>query len=297
MARGVSIGIAFSGLLSVANLAAAQSPSPDVRVKVDALASVQFSEGGSGRLRLFDLYGRPGTVGLTAQFESGLKAYLSQRLQRPVSGTDREFVDEVYLEDEGLWRVGKQVLPFGYRSTFFESALAVRGETNLILEGIPFVVAVCDAGPGRMRGVVGRVGSQSLSVSIAGGQHFGASASSFGLIRLPEAAPGRGRGYGLVAGGELIRRIGTYGLKIEVVSAQQGATVDDRNFTLWDVSMSGRGRNWRWEIGATRTNPVRNEILRLGASFRVDDRTSIEPVIRFRDGRISDGALQVRFRF
>jgi hypothetical protein len=280
-----------------ATAAHAQSPSPDVRVKVDAILSAQSSQGDGPRLRLFDLYGRPGTVGLTAQFESGLRAHLSQRLQRPVSGTDRDFVDEAYLEDEGIWRIGKQVLPFGYRSTFFESALAVRGETNLIFEGIPFVFAACDAGPGRMRGLVGRVGSQSFSASIAYGQHFGAAASSFGLVRFPDDAPGRGRGYGLIAGGELIQRVGTYGAKLEVISARDGRTAADRNFTLWDVAFSGRGRNWRWEVGATRTNPVRNEILRLGASFRVDDRTSIEPVIRFRDGRVSDGAIQVRFRF
>ncbi len=286
-------GIAFCFLIGVAHAQA-----PDVRVKVDLIGSLRYERGGSSFLRGYDIYGRPGTVGLTLFLESGLRAFASQRIQRPDFGTDREVIDEIYVEDEGLWRVGKQYLPFGYRSTMAESAVAVRGDTNLIFEGLPIAIAFADAGRGRASGFAGRIGSSQLNASVMVGQNFGGAASSLGILRRPELAPGNGRGYGLIYGIESINRIGQYTLKLEGLVLSRGETELDEGQTIWDLSLARRlNRFDRAEIGFTRGVQSGTELVRFGATFRVDDRTTFEPVIRLRRGTYHDVAIQIRFRF
>src|SRR5207253_1549758 len=119
---------------------------------------------------------------------------ISQKFAKIPNDPDRDLLDQYYLEDEGIWRIGKQYLPFGSGRFLHESVLAVRGDTQLVLEGLPIVAAAVDNGKGRQRGFVGRIGSR-LGLSFALGSHFGINATSFTLVRRPEDSPGVGHGY------------------------------------------------------------------------------------------------------
>jgi hypothetical protein len=283
-------------LIAIGSLGFGQTP--DVRFKVDALASVRFERSSSAILRGYDIYGKPGTVGLTLVLDAGLRTFVSQRIQRPEAGMDRELLDEFYVEDQGIWKVGKQYIPFGYRSIISESVLAARADTNLLFEGLPISLAFLDAGDGRQSGVAARVGSPQWSASILAGDHFGENAASFGVIRRPELARSRGRGYQRIYGAEFIQRVGKFTFRVEGVAAERPNSAQDDGFTVWDSTATIQTRRGLgFEFGYSRVVQTAQNFVRLGATSRLDERTTFEPVIRFRDGKFYDAAIQLRFRF
>lgn len=119
--------------------------SPDVAVRVDANINYIVSTGASNRARWFDATGRHSVVGLGITLEPGYYILLTERMQRIKDDPDRQNLDEAYIEDPGLWRVGRQYLPFGSGRIFRESAFALRGNIDVI-KGAPVSVAACDNG-------------------------------------------------------------------------------------------------------------------------------------------------------
>jgi hypothetical protein len=224
------IGLAALGACAVT----ASAQIPDVIIKIDPLLHYREVPRGKDTLRGYDSLGNYGTVGLSFNLEPGFQVVVSQRLQKIKGNADGDQLDLLYIEDRGLWRVGKQILPFGRNQLLRESVYAARFETTLGSEAFPAVFAACDAGPGRQSGFTGRIGTR-FGASFAIGEHFGIDASSFTSIRFPEESPGRGRGYNQIIGVDFAQNVGSLKFRAEHVWLQVGQTPQDENNEVTDV--------------------------------------------------------------
>ncbi len=148
---------------------------------------------------------------------------VAQRLQRIPNDGDEEQLDQYYVEDPGLWRLGKQYLPFGRGLLLRESGRAARGDTNLIFQNLPISAAICDNGRDRTRGVFGRVGS-TVGVSFAVGNNIGIQGTSLNAVRRPEDNPGAGRGYKFALGVDGAKRFWIFTVQGEVLALRRGHT-------------------------------------------------------------------------
>jgi len=279
-------------LLLVPGVALAQVP--EVALFVEGAPTVAFRHGSRPQLTWYDLDGRPSLVGLRMILESGHRVYVAQRLQRIDASGDPDGIDEYYIEQRGSWRAGKQLLPFGRRNFVREYALAARLDTELIVDAVPISIAYCDAGPGRNRGVVGRVG-RTLGASFAIGNHFGIQATTLAQLRGLAAAPGEGGGYRMAVGADLslpfAGGIGT----VEFVALRDGESASDEDMAAslvelaWEAPFPvrlGWARNW--------TDPF--DVYSLSVPVNLDPKTSLEPTIRYSGGRVSVLGATLRVR-
>ncbi|HEY0865939.1 MAG TPA: hypothetical protein VGE01_01095, partial [Fimbriimonas sp.] len=272
-----------AALIGAASLVAAQSSAqaPDVRVRLDAIVSLRSDGTGPASLRFYDPLGHRGVLAVTFFLEPGFRTYVTQKLQQIENDSDQEPLEEYYVEDEGLWKVGKQFLPFGSGQILRESVLAARGDTNLILEGLPVVFAACDGGPGKQRGYVGRIGSR-IGLSFALGHHFGIASTALTYVRAPEDAPGLRRGYERVLGFDAYRNIGSVTVRGEAVFLRSGETARDVDEDILDASLSFRPiPSAQLGVGVTRSVAQEKTFVRLTASVVLDHHTTVEPLIRF----------------
>jgi hypothetical protein len=270
---------------------------PDIQLHLDVTGSFRVENYKPSLFQFYDVMGRPSIVAISFYTQQGFRAYAAEKLQ-PLPG---DFVsdpfDEYYFEDEGIWRVGKQYLPFGSGRILHESALAARGDTNLIVENVPISFALCDGGGGFDSGVIGRVGSM-IGASFAVGRHFGVAATSLDDIRRPEDAPGEGRGWRQAFGLDAARRVSHWTFRAEAVSFQRGETALDETTNVMELSATldpkrGESTTFAW----TREMPNRQDFYRIGGAFAVIKRVTFEPMIRFRDGSLYDLVAQIRVRF
>jgi len=223
---------------------------------------------------------------------------MRQKKLQPLPGDSvSDPFDEYYFEDEGIWRVGKQYLPFGSGKILHESALAVRGDTNLLLENVPVAVALCNSGDGWESGVTGRIGSM-VGVSFAVGRHFGIAATSLDDVRRPEDAPGQTRGWKQAIGIDGSHRFNRWTIRGEAINFQQGETARDANLTVFEVAASTEPvRGITTALTVSREVPNRVDFYRLSATVLIVKRVTFEPMIRFKDGALYDLVAQVRIRF
>lgn len=287
--------VAVLALLAAATTSRAQVP--DVRVKFDVTLALRIDSNNKTTFKPFNLLGRHSTVSLTFFLEPGFRGFISEKIQPFPNEVDRQPFDEYYVEDEGIWRVGKQYLPFGNGSLLAESVLAARGDTNLILERFPVSVALCDGGSGYQRGVVARLGSRT-GVSVAYGDHFGIASSALTLIRRPEDSPGRGRGWKLAVGADYLRKVGNVTFRAEGVTLRNGETPADKDLTVGDINvMFQPNAKVSYQLGWTHVFPMSADIIRAGASFKITNIIAFEPLIRYRDSKLFDASLELRLRF
>ncbi len=269
---------------------------PDVLVHLDIKLNYRALNDGGTSIRWYDTLGGQSTVGLAFTLEPGLKALVSQRLERIPHDGDPDQLDEYYVEDEGNWRVGKQALPFGPRFLSRENALAARTDTSFFIAQIPMLVAVCDAGPGRQRGVVVRFGTR-LGVSAEIGDHFGISSSSLVALRKPEDAPGVGRGFKQMFGIDYTNGAREISSTVEFVAQRQGETATDLDENVLDVSATLKPDKYRaLTLGFTRAFEQSTDVMRLSGSFVAYRGAMVEPAVRFKDGRLFDFGLSLRLK-
>lgn len=277
--------------------ASATAQVPDVRVRVDATLNYRTESRGPTSLRFYNTMGRHSTVGIWFFLEPGFRAYASQRLQRIPGDVDGGLIDEVYVEDEGIWRLGKQYLPFGSEEILRESVQAARADTSLIFEGLPIRIAACDNGPNLQRGFVGRVGSR-VGFSFAVGRHFGIAATALNHVRRPEASPGAGRGYRHVFGMDASQKSGFATFKGEVVVLRVGESASDADRQIYDSSVAIQPSRYRtFLLGWSRSMPDRTDYYRVMASVYVLPGLTFEPMLRYRNSRFYDISLALRARF
>ena len=283
------------GAFAASRFAVAQIP--DIQLHCDFTGSLRGSNNQPSLFQFYDVMGRPSTVSLSFFTQQGFRVYAAEKLQHLPGDPEGDPFDEYYFEDEGIWRIGKQDLPFGSGRIFRESALAARGDTNLIVDSVPITFALADGGDGYERGATGRIGSM-IGASFAVGRHFGIPATSLDNIRRPEDALGKGRGWREVYGVDISRRISHWTLRAEGISFQKGETVLDPNLSVLELSASlDPKRGESTTIAWTRTAPNRQDFYRIQGSFAVVKRVTFEPMVRFRDGSMYDIVLQMRVRF
>ena len=282
--------------VQTATLAAAQNP--DIIFSVDG--RMQFLTGSVGPtfVRFYDNLGRHSVGSITFYTEAGFQGYVSEKFERIPNDPDRDSLDQYYVEDEGIWRVGKQYLPFGSGHFLHESVLAVRGDTQLILEGLPIVIAACDNGAGRQRGIVGRLGSR-LGLSFALGTHFGINGTSFDLIRRPEDSPGAGHGYKTMLDVDYSKNVGSiFDLGGEAILLRDGNTSADHYDTMFDVSGTLKADPRRqMTIGWTRDNAQHADFYRVMGSFWLSRYLILEPIVRYKGTALFDAGLTFHFKF
>ena len=138
MAQSTKLILVSSGLLTFIQMSAAQAA--DTKIKLDLLFAPFSRDNGLNQIKFYDRLGRFSTVGLTGRIENGWRFFVSQRLQSIDGDPDSGPLDEYYVEDTGLWRAGKQYSPFG-RRLMRESLLALRGDSNLLFQGLPVSLA------------------------------------------------------------------------------------------------------------------------------------------------------------
>lgn len=275
-----------------------EAQNPDIVFNVDG--RMQFLTGSTGPtfVRFYDNLGRHSVGSITFYTEAGFQGYVSQKFEKIPHDADRDQLDQYYLEDEGIWRVGKQYLPFGAGRFLHESVLAVRGDTQLVLEGLPIAIAACDNGGNRQRGIVGRIGSR-LGLSFALGNHFGINATSFCLVRRPEDSPGVGRGYKAMFAVDYSKNIGSmFDVGGEAIVLHDGSTINDRDNEMFDVTATLHpDRDRQITLGWTRDNGQHADFYRIAGSFALSRYLILEPIVRYKRTELFDAGLSFHFKF
>ena len=284
---GLLLSLSLFPLLSYAQ-------APDIRAKLDLAVTFEIRPGGYESARLYSPLGRPSTVGLSLLLESGLNVVISQRLGRLPKDPNIDLFDEAYAEDPGLYRIGKQYLPFGSGRLLRESVLAFRIDSNLIAENLPVSLAIAQGGKDRQNGVVLRVG-RGIGASAAFGEHFGISGTALGLVRHPDEAPGRGRGWAQAFGFDARRRSGKVTLSGDLVALAGGP---DRNLSIFDAEATYVADGYR-TIGAGYSRAFGDrqaDYYRLFGRLRAARNLDVEPLVRLKGNDLYDLAVTLRLR-
>lgn len=283
-------------LLAAAALAAiASAQTPDVQVKADVGPSFRSIGGGGSDAHWYDPFGHHSTVALQFMLEPGLRAYVAQKIERIRHDGDTSQVDESYVEDPGVWRAGKQYLPFGIQRVFRESVVAIRSNTDYFLRLVPLSIAACDGGRGHQRGVVGRVGGP-IGISFAFGQHFGISSTSMTEARAPDQALGVGTGYDRVVGVDASQPLGLIKFAGEFVAFRSGEhNLPDKD--ILDVSFSLVPSSTRsFTVGYSVATKPGIQSFRLQGQAMAAQNLWVEPWLRTKNGKLWDTGLTVRVR-
>lgn len=283
------------GGLAVAVSAFAQVP--DVKIKAEFRAMYRSVRGEDSSLRWYDWTGRHSIVEIELGLEPGYRAYVAERFQRIAGDPDGEQLDQYYIEDPGLWRVGKQQIPFGIGRLLNEKARGARGDTSFLLGSQEITGSVFDNGQDRLRGASLRIGNR-IGASLEVGSNIAAQASALSMLRKPEDSPGLGRGYRLAVGAHFRRSWGLYSVEAEGVALRNGHTALDTPKDVSDIQFTLRADNRRSvSLGWTRDWRDTANFLRATGRFVLHRNVAIEPMLRLRNGRVFDAAITSVVKF
>jgi hypothetical protein len=268
---------------------------PDVRAHADLSLSLDYRNlSDRANLRLYNPLGRPSTVTLTLLLETGFNVLVSERLQRLPGDSTADIFDETYVEDPGIWRIGKQYLPFGAGRLLRESVPAARIDSNLIAERAPVSLALFNGGDGRQNGFVLRVG-RSVGGTVAIGEHLGISGTSLGIVRHPEEAPGRNSGWKRAFGMDASRRFGKISLSAEIAFLTGGPL---RDLAVSDLEATVFSDNYR-TVGlgySHASGPYNGDTLRIFGRVHAARNVDLEPLVRWKDNAFRDASVTLRVR-
>jgi hypothetical protein len=277
-------------------LGAAQAQTPDWLVKVNLRLTVYSQKDGGTSFRMFDKFGRHSTVGLWLTIEPGFQVVLAQRIQQIDDDVDQDQLDELYIEDPGYWRAGKQYLPFGRGLTLRESVSGARVDSRVGGDAIPASIAACDGGRGQTKGLSARFGG-NFGLSVAAGEHFGTAATSLTRIRRPEETPGSGRGYRAALGADYSSQKGRWKGTVEAVALRDGHTDEDRDLEasvmLFEYTVR---RDETVTLGWSRDWTEGRNFFHAEARMPIAEAAWLEPAIRFRDREFFDLAVTLNLR-
>lgn len=284
--------MAFAALAGLAN-----AQTPDLVIRTDLRYTVTTKDDGGSRARWYDSMGRHSIIGLQLLLEPGYRALVTQRLQKIDSDPDRDLVDEAYIEDPGLWRAGKQYLPFGSEVLIRESAPAFRGDTQLVFDNLPLRAAVCDGGTGLTRGVVGRIGGR-LGVSFAVGDHFSVAGTNLAPVRRPEEAPARGAGYRVVAGVDYGQSVGPAKVEAEVIALRRPNRPVDPREEISDLraTFTGLDDRFRFTSAWARSWRAKRDVYRFEGELLLQKDLWVTGFVRIDQGRVRDLSIGARVK-
>jgi hypothetical protein len=117
-------------------------------------------------------------------------------------------------------------------------------------------------------------------------------------FRRTEDAPGRDRGYRTVVGAESTRKVGIGVLTASVVTLRDPISTKDDDLVVTDFSyVTKKFGHLSGLAGVTYGSSPSAWLMRLGGTVGLDARTTLEPMIRFRNGGFYDISVGLRFRF
>lgn len=276
---------------------AAAAQAPDVKIKGDISLGMTSSKDFSLGAKSYTPLGRHSILSLQATLPVGLKVFLSERTESITNDPDFDSFDEYYIEDSGLWRVGKQYIPFGGSGFFRQSVLAARVDSKLILEGLPLSIAFVDGGQGRQYGISGRVGGRGLGLSFAIGRHWGINSTALSLTQSLQSPEGVGNGWRQALGFDLNRRSGkvTYRTELLLLREPEGVSVDKQ---LGDFQMTyDLGHRHSALVGVSKSFGEADFLFRAGGVYNAAKGVQIEGLYRLINGEFRDFSVFLRFRF
>ncbi len=281
--------------MSLAGVVVAQAP--DVKIKGDLSLGMTSSNDFSLGAKSYTPLGRYSTISLQAMLPIGLKVFLSERSGTITNDTDRDSFDEYYVEDPGLWRVGKQYLPFGGGGFFRQTVLAARVDSKLLIDGLPVSVAFVDGGKGHQYGIVGRIGGRGLGLSFCLGSHWGINSTALSLTQSMEAPEGVGNGWKQAFGFDIGRRTGKLNYRTEILLLREaeGTSVDKE---LGDFQISyDLGHKHSALFGVSKSFGETNLQFRFGGTYNAAKGVQLESLYRTTNGQFRDFSVFLRFRF
>ena len=275
----------------------ASAQAPDVKIKGDFSLGLVSSKDFSLGAKSYTVLGRYSTFSLQATLPIGLKVFLSERSETITNDPDKESFDEYYVEDEGLWRVGKQYIPFGGGGFFRQSVLAARVDSKLLLEGLPLSVAFVDGGKGHQYGLAGRLGGRGLGISFCLGRHWGINSTALGLTQSLQTPEGVGNGWKQAFGIDLTRRTGkvNYRSEVLILNEAEGSSVDKE---LGDFQIGyDLGHRHSALFGVSKSFGEKDLLYRFGGVYNAAKGVQIESLYRLTNGNFRDFSMFVRIRF
>lgn len=270
---------------------------PDYAIKAN-LSLVSLAElGGKTRIRWVDARGNYSTVGVSLNLEPGYYVLVTERLQRFDKDCDPSQIDEAFIEDPGLWRIGKQYLPFGARNLIRESALGARYDMKLPIVRLPLRIAAFDNGNQHLQGAMARLGSQ-IGVSLFIGNNLAAAGTSLGTIRDIESAPGKGRGYRVGLGADYLTTIGKLEFHAEALILRRPNHPGDRSEDFTDLSLEYRAPAGpvRTRVGWTRSWRQRDDYFYVQNEVQMTKFVSLVGFIRFNGSDFRVLSLGIHFK-
>lgn len=274
----------------------AQERAPNATFRVDVNLNDNIATGQGNRFRWYDPLGRHSTVGFGLNLESGYYVLVTERLQKIANDPDREQLDEVYIEEPGLWRVGRQYLPFGSQIIIREAGMAIKVEASRVGRKFPLTLAVVDSGPKQAKGVVGRMGPTSYGVSLAYGQYFARSSTSLAVVsNVEEARPGEG--YRLIVGGDGTIRLKRFDIHLEHVLLRRGNTSADLAKDVSDLKITPRSfGGTKYSVGWSREWVTKVDLYRFESEVPISKNLSMRSLVRFQRGSWKDFSIGIRVR-
>jgi hypothetical protein len=238
-----------------------QAP-PTVFFSVRLTPQVRLQENDS-KLRWYTDTAERSTASLQFYFDNGYAAYISQRLERIANDLDTSYLDEVYIEKVGGWRVGRFYTPFGTGWLLNESVLAVQSPTRFAIGNLPMRVAYAFNGKARQQGLLVRVGTERGGMSVGTGRHFAIYSNAFAWWRLPESAINT-QGYSTLYGADYKFELNEHRLQLEWIFTGDSGNAPDTHWFGVRWSMHGtlnpeiglvyqnRSDIWSWRLGTSK---------------------------------------------
>jgi hypothetical protein len=270
---------------------------PDVKIKGDISLGMTSSNDFSLGAKSYTPLGRHSIFSLQATLPIGLKVFLSERSEAIKNDPDDDSFDEYYVEDPGLWRVGKQYIPFGGGGFFRQSVLAARVDSKLILEGLPLALAFVDGGNGRQYGLAGRVGSRGLGLSFCVGRHWGINSTSLALVQSIQTPEGIGNGWRQAFGFDLSRRTGKVSYRSEILLLREAeGTSTDRELGDFQIGYD-LGHRHSASLGISKSFGEADLLYRFGGVYNAAKGVQLEGLYRLTNSAFRDFSIFLRFKF
>lgn len=233
---------------------------------------------------------------LTAQTYQGFKIYVSQPLERVSNDPDRDSLQNYYIEDPGVWRVGKQFMKFGAGEIIRDNALAVRSDQVISNWGLPISVIACSSGRYLPTGVIVNIGG-NYGVSVAVGENFSISTTSLLNVRLASDSPGLGNGYRRIYDAWYRVNVPHYQYWIEAAALRQGNSAlatDDFVSSTGVTFFADANRSFTFSI--SHDSAQRADFFALASQFKLSKNVSLSPFVRFKNGNMFDASLSLNIQ-
>jgi hypothetical protein len=288
----VALGLTF---LACAGLIQAQNP--NVAFRVDLVPTYISSKGSDNRVRWYDALGRFSTVGFGINLETGHYVLVTERMARIRNDRDREQLDELYVEDPGLWRLGRQYLPFGAQGIYREVGNAIRIDSEKFAKHLVASIAVVDNGPGRTRGAIGRVGTRQAGLSLGWGERFGQSSTVLAVVRDVEQ-PLAGIGSRVLLGADVRLPAGALDVIAEHLLMRRGNSAKDVSRDVTDLRVSSQQNSAaKFVLGWSRDWTRKSDFYRIESELVVVKNVALKSLVRFEGGAWKDLSIGARIRF